>query len=168
MRRWLPFPLLWLALLALWLLLNGTLWVGHVLLGGVIAWFACRIYSRLQVPPQRPPGADFLRRSRAALQLLATVAVDIVRSNIAVARIVLNGRTPGRTDGFLEVPLQLRDPAGLALLACIVTATPGSAWARYDPERGVLTMHVLDLISEAAWIEIIKGRYERRLLEIFE
>ena len=30
------------------------------------------------------------------------------------------------------IPLELRDPGGLAALACIITATPGHAWARYD------------------------------------
>jgi len=164
----LPFPVLWLALLALWLLLNESLWPGHVLLGGAIAWLACHFYARLQAPPARPPGAGLLRRTTTALQLLAIVAADVLRSNIAVARIVLNGRAPGRTDGFLDVPLELRSPAGLATLAIILTATPGSAWVRYDPERGVLTLHMFDLLDEAAWISLIKGRYERRLREIFE
>ena len=91
-----------------------------------------------------------------------------MRSNIAVARIVLHGGRRDRTAGFLDIPLELRDPAGLALLACIVTATPGTAWAGYDAERGVLTLHILDLIDEADWIRIIKGRYESRLMEMFE
>ncbi len=36
MKRWLPFPLLSLALLAMWLLLNQTLAAGHVVLGALI------------------------------------------------------------------------------------------------------------------------------------
>jgi multicomponent K+:H+ antiporter subunit E len=85
-----------------------------------------------------------------------------------VARIVLNPRHRGQTSGFLDIPLELRHPAGLAVLACIITATPGTAWARYDSARSVLTLHILDLIDEEAWIRTIKGRYERRLQEIFE
>ena len=91
-----------------------------------------------------------------------------MRSNFAVARIVLHGSRRTRTAGFLDIPLELRDPAGLALLACIITATPGTAWARHDSERGILTLHILDLIDEAGWIDIIKGRYESRLMELFE
>lgn len=166
MKRWLPFPLLWLALTALWLLLNQTLWIGHVLLGAMLAGGACLLYRRLEAPRVAQGGA--WRRSAAALRLLAAVAVDIVRSNIAVGRIVLNPHMPNQTAGFLEIPLDLRDPAGLAVLACIITATPGTAWARFDADRGILTMHILDLIDEAAMIGIIKGRYERRLQEIFE
>lgn len=166
MKRWLPFPLLWLALTGLWLLLNQTLWIGHVLLGAGLAWVACLAYRQLEEP--RTPKGGAWRRAGAALRLLADVAVDIVRSNLAVARIVLSPGMPGKTAGFLDVPIELRDGAALAVLACIITATPGTAWARFDAERGILTMHILDLIDEAAMIAIIKGRYERRLREIFE
>jgi multicomponent K+:H+ antiporter subunit E len=169
MKLWLPFPLLWLALVALWLLLNQTLWIGHVLLGAVLAFAACLALRRLQAPrASTQQSAGGLRRAGVAVLLLGHVAIDIVRSNIAVARIVLHPGTRDRTAGFLDIPLALRDPAGLAVLACIITATPGTAWARHDAERGVLTLHILDLVDDAAWIRTIKGRYERRLLEIFE
>lgn len=169
MNRWMPHPLLWAALVLLWLLLNQSLWLGHILLGAAFSFLACLAFARLETEPRRVTGrAGPLRRLRAALELLALVIVDMVRSNVAVARIVLNRATVGRTAGFLEVPLALRDPLGLALLAAIITATPGTAWTRYEPAQGILTMHILDLIDEATWIETIKGRYERRLLEIFE
>ena len=67
----------------------------------------------------------------------------------------------------MTIPLDLRNPAGLAVLAIIITSTPGTVWAAYDPERKVFIMHVLDLIDEAAWRKTIKTRYERPLLEIF-
>jgi multicomponent K+:H+ antiporter subunit E len=53
------------------------------------------------------------------------------------------------------------------VLACIITATPGTSWAGYDSSSGRLTMHILDLVAEETWIRTIKERYERRLLEIF-
>jgi multicomponent K+:H+ antiporter subunit E len=68
----------------------------------------------------------------------------------------------------MNIPLDLRDQYGLAVLACIITSTPGTLWVRFDPVHGTLMIHVLDLIDESAWIATIKGRYERLLLEIFE
>jgi multicomponent K+:H+ antiporter subunit E len=38
----------------------------------------------------------------------------------------------------------------------------------FDAATGLLTIHVLDLADRQAWIDTIKGRYERRLREIFE
>lgn len=160
MKRWLPFPLLSLALLGTWLLLNQTLAAGQVMLGALIALGGGLALAMLQAPRGR------MRRPLAIAELAWLVLVDIVRSNIAVAQIVLHPGHGRQTSGFLEIPLELRDPGGLAVLACIITSTPGTAWARYDPARSVLTIHILDLVDEEAWIRTIKGRYERRLLEI--
>ena len=54
------------------------------------------------------------------------------------------------------------------MLACIITSTPGTIWVNYDTVRGVLLIHVLDLVDEEGWTRTIKDRYERLLLEIFE
>ena len=81
---------------------------------------------------------------------------------------MLRRGTRGRKAGFVDIPLEVRHPAALATLACIVTSTPGTSWANYDRGSGVLTLHVLDLVDDAAWVDTVKGRYERRLKEIFE
>jgi multicomponent K+:H+ antiporter subunit E len=162
MKGWLPFPLVFLALLAMWLLLNQTFAPGHLLLGGAIACCGTLALGRLETPRRRKLGVV------SVAQLLALVLVDLVRSNIAVAGIVLYPRRGDRRAGFLEIPLELRDPGGLAVLACIVTATPGTSWARYERGRDVLTIHVLDLRDEEAWIRDFKQRYERRLVEMFQ
>ena len=161
MRSLASHALLAAALMAMWLLLNRTLAIAHWLLALPIAAAAVWGYALLRPPAIR------LRSPRTAIVLVWVVLCDIVRSNIAVARIVLGARTSGRTAGFVQIPLELRNPAGLATLACIITSTPGTAWARYDSATGVLTMHILDLVDEREWIEIVKQRYERRLLEIF-
>ena len=104
-----------------------------------------------------------------AVLLLSRVFVDILRSNIGVARIVLglHGKRAVRS-AFLEVPLDLRDPHGLAALSTIVTSTPGTIWVDLSLDGATLTLHVLDLHDEQAWIDTIKQRYERLLMEIFE
>lgn len=162
MKRLFSFPLLWALLVAMWLMLNETLAAAHVILGGVIALGAVAGLSALEEPYIR------LRRPRVAAELLCLVLADIVRSNIAVAHIVLRPGVRGRRAGFVDIPLDLRNPAGLAALACIITSTPGTAWAGYSSQTGVLTIHVLDLVDEETWLRTVKSRYERRLAEIFE
>jgi multicomponent K+:H+ antiporter subunit E len=163
MKRRLPYPLFSLSLLAMWLLLAGTLAPAHVLLGAALGIGGGRILARLQ-----PPRGRVHRRLRTAAVLFWFMFVDIVRSNIAVGRIAFHPGIRGRTAGFLDLPLDLRHPGGLAVLACVITATPGTSWARYDATRNVLTIHVLDLVDAQAWIDLFKRRYERRLMEIFE
>ena len=161
MKSWTAHALLTATLVAMWLLLNQTLELAHWLLALPIAAAGVRGYALLRPPAIR------MRSPLTAIVLTWVVLGDIVRSNIAVARIVFGAKTTSRTAGFVQIPLALRSPAGLATLACIITSTPGTAWARYDSASGVLTMHILDLVDEGEWIEIIKQRYERRLLEIF-
>ena len=84
-----------------------------------------------------------------------------------MAAIILGRRRADRVSGFIHVPLDLRNRYGLAVLAIILTSTPGTLWVQYDRLSGRLLLHVLDLVEEQEWIDLIKGRYERLLLEIF-
>ena len=160
MTRFVPFPMVSAGLLVLWLLLN-SLSVGHILLGGAVALIGGWALAALAPPKARA------RRPVAVLRLAAFVFADVVRSNVAVARIIL-GLGPRRwTSGFVDIPLELRDPYALAALACIITSTPGTLWVDFNEASGTLTIHVLDLVDETEWVRTIKGRYERLLLEIF-
>lgn len=161
MSRLLPYPLLTALLLLMWLLLTSFS-VGQFLLGGVVALGASRTMAALE--PSKPR----LRRWQLLPKLLGIVTLDILQSNIAVAGIILRGGGRDRKSGFVAIPLELRDKTGLALLACIVTSTPGTAWVEYAHDTGVLLIHVLDLVDEAAWVSLIKQRYEHPLREIFE
>jgi multicomponent K+:H+ antiporter subunit E len=155
--------LLVLALTAMWLLLNNTLSVGAILMG--LAVSLLMVFGFRAVRPLQPR----LRKPQMAFLLLWRVFVDIVRSNLAVGRIVL-GLTGKREihSGFLEIPLDMRDPHGLAALSTIVTSTPGTIWVDLSLDSSTLTLHVLDLRDERALIDMIKHRYERLLMEIFE
>jgi multicomponent K+:H+ antiporter subunit E len=162
MTRLLPFPLATAGLFAAWLLLNQALSFGQLLLGAAAALAGGWALRMLQSPRAR------IRRFGAVLRLSLLVLVDIVRSNTAVGRIILGLAGQGRRSGFVDIPLELRDPYGLATLACIITSTPGTLWVGFDAAQGRLTIHVLDLVEESDWISTIKGRYERLLMEIFE
>ncbi len=162
MRRLFPYPLLAASLLAMWLLLQQSFSLGHLLLGGIIATGASLAMAALE--PERPK----VRRAHRFVKLVALVSLDIIRSNIAVARLILRARPLPQTGGFLIVPLKLTDTTGLVILACIVTATPGSAWLEYNATRSEVLIHVLGLEDEKEWIESLKNRYETLLLEIFE
>lgn len=161
MTRLLPFPLVTAGILVLWLLLNQALSFGQFLLGGLVAVVGGWAFSLLAPPRVR------VRRLPVVLRLLSLVVADIVRSNIAVGRIIVGLAGRERVSGFVSIPLDLRDPYGLATLACIITSTPGTLWVSFDPASGILVIHVLDLVDENEWIRTIKGRYERHLLDIF-
>jgi multicomponent K+:H+ antiporter subunit E len=162
MMRLLPHPFLSLGLVLIWLLLTRFS-SGHLLLGCVIGMLAGLVFARLEQEPPR------IRAFCPLVRLAGLVSLDILRSNYAVARLMLtNGRHGARRSAFVEVPLRLRSPVALALLAIIVTATPGTAWLEYDARSGMLLLHVFDMVDEEEWRLLVQGRYEALLLEAFE
>lgn len=161
MRRVLPHPILAGLLLVLWLVLQQSASLGHILLGGAIAIAASKAANAILPEPVT------VRRPLKLLQLTVVAGIDIIRSNLAMLVLLLNPRAKP-TAGFIEMELELTNRFGLAVLACLLTATPGSAWLEYDGEKSTVLIHVFDLKDEAEWVTTVKTRYESLLLEIFE
>ena len=159
-RAVLPHPILSLALIVSWLWLSGPVTPGSTAQALIISLIIPQVMRRLE------PDRSRVRNPLAIFKLLGRVAVDVVKSNYAVARIILF-HNPNLKSGFVHVPLELRNRYGLAVLAIILTSTPGTLWVQYDRRTGVLLLHVLDLIEGQEWRDIIHKRYESLLLEIF-
>jgi multicomponent K+:H+ antiporter subunit E len=156
-----PYPLLTASLALMWLLLSGFT-AGQFILAAAFSVGASHALSALGEASPR------IRRWTAIPELVNIVLVDIVRSNIAVAQLLLSGTRRPRNSGFIVVPLRTRNPSALAVLAIVLTSTPGTAWVDYNSTRGELLIHVFDLVDGAEWIDLIANRYERLLMEIFE
>jgi multicomponent K+:H+ antiporter subunit E len=156
----LPYPILTISLILMWMLLSGFT-LGQFVLGTLVAVFASWAMASLR--PDKPKLLKWYLLPKLALIVMG----DIIRSNLAVAWLILRGRTKGHTSGFLTVPLEIEDPTALAILAVILTSTPGSAWLEYDSNEKTVLMHVLDMKDEREWIDTVKNRYEKLLMEIF-
>jgi multicomponent K+:H+ antiporter subunit E len=162
MRRLIPSPALSVALLLLWILLMQSVSAGTLVLGAALALFWPVVTVRLRPAPAR------LRRPLVMARLFCRVVVEMLRSNAEVAWAILTRRSQDIRSGFVLIPLELRDPNGLAVLAMIVTFTPGTAWAQLSADHRVLLLHVLAIPREQDLVALIKQRYERPLREIFE
>ncbi len=162
MKAILPHPILSLGLFAASILLSASVAPPSLVLAAAAAILIPRVMRLLGAEAVR------VRRPLSILKLAGLVSIDVLRSNWAVAQIILAGRRRERVSGFIHVPLALSDRYGLAVLAIILTSTPGTLWVEYEAATGRLLLHVLDLVDEEVWIRLIKDRYECRLMEIFE
>ncbi|MBB3285404.1 MULTISPECIES: Na+/H+ antiporter subunit E [Rhizobium] len=156
----LPYPLLALSLILMWLLLNGFT-LGQLILGIIVAVFAS--WGMASLRPEKPR----LRKWYLLPKLFFRVVFDVAKSNLQVAWIILKGRSRKTNPGFVVLELRVRDQIALALLAVILTSTPGSAWLEYDSNDNTVLLHVLDLENEAQWRDMVANRYEALLMEIF-
>lgn len=163
MRRLFPAPLLSLALLALWLLLNNaSLGLGQWLLGAFLGVLVPLLTQSLRPTPVR------FRRPWVALRLFMQVGHDVIVWNWRVLRGTLAAGKRMPRGGFVVVPLDMRDPNGLAVLAAIMCVIPGTIWSELALDRSALLVHMFDMDDVEAEIALIKRRYERPLMEIFE
>ena len=161
MKRWLPTPLVSLALLLLWLMLNQTLEPAHILLGALIA-----VAIPLMVAPLRPTPVR-VSRPLTVIRLTVYSLIEILRSCFNVCTLILFGGDRLNTQ-FIRIPLDLKDPHGLAVLACIINSTPGTVWVEVIPGSSDLALHVFDLHDADWWVNMIKTKLEQPLIEIFE
>lgn len=166
-KRLLPAPGLTLLLCVAWLLLNPTLSLGNLLLALLVGWGLPLLTLRWT---RWSPGPLRWRAGRTAGRLFARVLRDIVHSNFSVARRVL-GPPAALQARFIWLPLALRSPHAITVLASIITLTPGTVSCQLSADRRYLLVHALHCASDAqaaALVADIQTRYEQALLEIFE
>ena len=163
MTRWLPFPVVSLALCALWLMLNQALDPANLLFGVLLGIAVPLLSRRLQ-----PLGYPRLRAPLTFARLMGFALVEIVRSCFNVCHIILFRDHRTVNSQFIRIPLSMRDPYGLAMLSCLINMTPGTVWVEIFPDQHELALHVFDLHDEQWWIDTIKTRYEGPLIDIFE
>ena len=160
--RWLiPHPLLTLLLTVVWILLQNQLSAGMLVFGiilGVLIPWGTSIWW-----PDTPKGF------RAGRMVFYSVIViwDIIIANIQVAWIVLTVPNAKLKPAWIVVPLELRQPEAITLLAGTITLTPGTVSADLSDDGHELLVHVLHTDDPDAVRDEIKTRYERRLKEIF-
>ncbi|MGR4867622.1 Na+/H+ antiporter subunit E [Variovorax sp. LARHSF232] len=162
LKRWIPSTALSLALFVVWILLNQSVHPATLLLAALLA-----VAVPLLTRSLRPKHAT-VRRPLVMLKLAGHVLQDLLQSAWDVARLLLTHRTRDIASHFVQIPMDMRDPNGLAVLAMIFCLTPGTAWAELSFDRSTLIIHVFDLRDDEAFIALVKSRYERPLMEIFE
>ncbi|CAF26791.1 Na+/H+ antiporter subunit E [Bartonella quintana] len=160
MKYFCPFPFFGAAIVFMWLTLNGFN-LGQLLLGIIIALFVGWMRQLLE------PEKITIRSWRAVFRLIFRVFIDSISSNVSVAWFVLTKRSREQQSGFIVVPLLLESRIALAVLVCILSATPGAVWIAYNRKNGELLLHVLNLKNRYNYQQLIKQRYEQLLLEIF-
>jgi multicomponent K+:H+ antiporter subunit E len=159
--RLLPMPLHSLLLLIVWLLLNNTVAPGHLVLGAFLAFVIPLLTSGMQDPQ---PG---FHKPLTIIRYVLMVLGDIVVANFEVARLVI-GSAKKLNPAFVAVPLDIEYGLPITILASTVSLTPGTVSAEISEDKKWLYVHVLNLTDKDELIALIKHRYERPLLEIFQ
>ncbi len=160
-RSLVPHPRLTVLLTVVWLMLQNGVSIGGVVLGLALGIAIPLMTSAYW--PDRP----VVRSAGKLGRYLLIVLWDIVTANIVVARIILTRPNHTLRPAFFTVPLALRAPEAITLLAGTITMTPGTVSCDLSADGRALLVHVLDAPDPDAVRDEIKSRYEARLMEIF-
>ncbi len=160
-KRWLPHPLLAIALTVFWLLLNSRFSLGDLVLGALLGLIIPILTSNFW--PQRPN----VRSYRHVVIYVLMVAWDIVMANILVAKLILFRPVSQLKTRWVSLPLELKSPEAITLLAGTITLTPGTVSSDISADGQSLLIHCLDAEDAEVAVRHMKNRYEARLKEIF-
>jgi len=160
--NWLfPHPAMTLILAIVWIILQNELSYGMAVFGVILGIIIPRATANWW--PDRP------HRMKLGLMSLYVLLVmwDIIVANMQVAWIVLTRPNSKLRPAWVVVPLDLRYPEAITVLAGTITLTPGTVSADLSSDGRALLVHALDAPDPDAIRDDIKTRYEARLKEIF-
>lgn len=160
--RLLPHPILSALLVVVWLMLVNALSLGSLVMGIILGLLIPLVTAAYW--PDRPR----VRRPFLVLGYILIVIWDILVANVVVAWTILTKSNEAMQSTWVTIPLDLRRPEAITVLAGTITLTPGTVSADLSDKGHALLVHALDADDPDAVRDEIKQRYERRLKEIFE
>jgi multicomponent Na+:H+ antiporter subunit E len=149
-----------LLLTLVWLLVTGSWTAANALLGLLLSLLVLYIVRHGRGAPLR------IRRPGKIMLLLLLFVVELAKSIWSVAKAVLKP-TIDVQPGLMIYPLQVKSDFEIALLANLITLTPGTLTVDVTEDRSHLVIHALDCSDPDATRRDIAGGFERRIMEAF-
>jgi multicomponent Na+:H+ antiporter subunit E len=143
----------------LWVAATGTTTLGNFAVG------ACLGYGALALAERVPGAGSVLRRVRLSVGLLLYFLWELVMSNLRVAYEVMSPRYR-ISPGVVGITLDARTDVEIALLANLITLTPGTMSLDVSEDRRVLYVHSMYIDDRDEFERSIKEGFERRVLEV--
>ncbi len=160
----LQFLNLWLTLLLIWLIANGSLAQETVITGAVVSAviaLAFATFSRVYSVVRWTPKVIFFY-----LMYLGVFLLELLKANLSVMRLVFSPRIDIEP-GIVKISTDLKTPMGRLALANSITLTPGTLVV--DIKEDALYVHWISVsaIDPVAATEEISAKFEKYLKVIY-
>ncbi|MQB43747.1 Na+/H+ antiporter subunit E [Rhizobium sp. ICMP 5592] len=149
-----------LLLAIVWAAITGSASFLNLVFGFVLSAFA------LAIVRESYGGVLYLGRIRRILALLLLFLRELAKSAWAVAVTVMSPKMDVKP-GIFAFPLTVDRDFEIALLANLITLTPGTLSVDVSEDRKTLYVHALDCSDPEAVKHDIAEGFERRILEAF-
>lgn len=142
-----------------WIALTGSFTFGNFAFGFIIS------FGILWVVHARKTEFRYFRTIGKVVRFFFAYLFEMIKSNINVAFHVVNP-VSALKPGIVEIPLEAKTNLEITLLANMVMLTPGTLSMDVSTDRKVLYVHSMYIEDKQKFIDEIKTRYEKPLLEI--
>lgn len=155
-------PLMIAGLALVWATITGNFTALNLALGAGVGAITALVLRNWLARPLA------LRRLRRITSLALLFLWELIVSAVRVAFIVVRPNLKASLrPAIVAFPLSVKSDAEIALLANLITLTPGTLSVDVADDRSVLYVHVLDLVSRDQLIAEIAGGFERKVQEVF-
>lgn len=148
-----------------WLVLTGEFTPGNFAIGYLIGYLML-LWADKATPPGNPM-SRYLRRVPKIISLVFYVLWTIIIANFRMARAVLSP-LKRLNPAIVAVPLDIKNPLGITLLANWITLTPGTLSLEIADDNSTLFVHTFQCDDVQAFRDDIKNAFERRIMELYQ
>ena len=142
-----------------WVALTGVLYYSNFLFGYAIGFFLLWLMNRNE-RDQR-----YFNRVPKIIGFILYFHYEMVKANIQVAYDVITPKFFMKP-GIVQYPMEANSDFEINMLSTMIALTPGTRVIDVSEDRKVLYIHAMYMKSREQFIEQIRERVERRLLEI--
>jgi len=143
-----------------WVLLNGKVTLASLLwgyaLGYGLLWLLRPIFT----------STAYFDKFNKLVAFALFFFWELFRANFNVVRLVLFKANKAIHPAIVAIPLSAETEAEIALLANLISLTPGTLSLDVSTDQQVLYIHAIDVTDEDRLRENLKNGLETRLLEI--
>lgn len=162
LKRLFPHPYLSLTLVVLWFMLVNQWKLGSLVMAVILATILPLVTSAWW------PNRARVHHPVRLFGYTMLVFWDIIVANFQVAYVILFIPRDKVQSRWITVPLDLKSPEAISLLAGTITMTPGTLTSDMSACGRALLIHSLHAPDPDSVRDQIKSRYEARLKRIFE
>jgi len=160
MKKILPRPWLTFSLIVIWMLVQMAFDLGNLIMGIILGLFVPLVTLRFW------PNAPKIKSLPKLAKYMAVFLYDVVIANLQVAVWILGPKEKLRPR-WLYVPLDVKHPFTITMLASTISLTPGTVSSQISADRKLLIVHCLHTDDDDESVRTMKERYEKPLKEIF-
>jgi len=143
----------------MWMLLNESYTVSSFIAGFIAGMVLLLLFRRFL------PGSFYLRRVFMCIGLILLFIRELILSNIEIVKLVYKPHLKVEP-GIFAFPTELEKDWEIALLANLITLTPGTLSVAMSSDNSTIYVHAMHIDTVEDSINSIKNTFEKAILEV--